>query len=93
MRLKIRGYYSTTTSSEAIRRNTRALQDLLAQKGIHLRPDFVVRLRISRTICLLVNCWCSMQPWTPIDVDMDKATRDALFERVRMRMNKCMRTY
>ena len=61
-RCKIRGFYSSTTSSEKIRKNTRALQDLLAQKGIHKRPDFV--------------------PWTPIDVDMDKATRDALFQRV-----------
>lgn len=60
-RQKIRGYYSTTTSSEKIRANTRNLQDVLEEKGFHLRPDFV--------------------PWTPVDVDMDKATRDQLFNR------------
>ena len=47
-RLKIRGYYSTTTSSEKIRKNTRILQDVLQEKGIHQRPDFVVRRRPHR---------------------------------------------
>ena len=40
-RLKIRGFYSTTTSNENIRRNTRVLQEILEKKGVHKRPDFV----------------------------------------------------
>eukprot|EP00050_Salpingoeca_kvevrii_P006968 m.292944 g.292944 ORF g.292944 m.292944 type:complete len:428 (-) comp12702_c0_seq1:210-1493(-) len=40
-RCKIRGFYSTTTSSHQIRTATRDLQMLLERFGIHKRPDFV----------------------------------------------------
>jgi len=39
-RCRIRVYFSTTTSSLMIRKNTEALQKLLEAKKVHLRPDF-----------------------------------------------------
>lgn len=39
-RCKIRVYYSTTTSSLQIRKNTQAMQMLLEREKVHLRPDF-----------------------------------------------------
>ncbi len=37
---KIRVYYSTTTSQAKVRQDTQNLQRLLADKSVHLRPDF-----------------------------------------------------
>eukprot|EP00039_Didymoeca_costata_P018928 m.335546 g.335546 ORF g.335546 m.335546 type:complete len:383 (-) comp17625_c0_seq1:300-1448(-) len=39
-RLKIRVYFSTTTSSLIIRKNTEAMMRLLEAKKVHQRPDF-----------------------------------------------------
>lgn len=40
-RCRIRVFFSTTTSSLMIRKNTEAMQKLLEAKKVHLRPDFV----------------------------------------------------
>ena len=41
-RCKIRVFYSSTTSSQEIRKNTKALMDLLERENVHKRPDFEV---------------------------------------------------
>jgi glutaredoxin-related protein len=58
-------YYSSTTSSQVIRKNTESLQKILEAKKVHLRPDF--------------------EPWIPVDVDMEKAFRDKIFEKAGQR--------
>ena len=60
-RCKIRVYFSTTTSSVVIRKNTEALKLLLERHKYHERPDF--------------------EPWIPIDLDMNKETRDKIFKK------------
>lgn len=62
-RCKIRVYFSTTTSSQEIRKNTQALLALLERENVHKRPDF--------------------EPCIPVDVDMSKERRDAIFAKAK----------
>lgn len=59
---KIRVYFSTTTSSAEVRKNSQELMQLLERLKVHERPDF--------------------EPWIPVDIDMTKEKRDAIFEKV-----------